>query len=108
MELSSVTPWWVLNMRLNLRMSVKSDLPQPGQVTPLSRMKATSSSLVMASMFTSSVLPFSAHQFSMSLSARWRILHALQSISGSLKVETWPEATHTSGFMRMAASSPTL
>ena len=88
-------------------MSVKSALPQPGQVTPLSRMKATSSSLVMASTFTSS-RPFSAHQPSMSLSARWRILQALQSMRGSLKVDTWPEATHTSGFMRMAASRPTL
>ena len=107
MEESSVTPWWVLNIRLNLRMSVKSDLPQPGQVTPLSRIKATRSSLVIASTFTS-VRFCSSHQLSTSLSARWRILQALQSISGSLKVVTWPEATHTSGFIRIAASSPTL
>ena len=53
LAVSSVTPWWVLNIRLNLRMSVKSLLPQPGQGTWLSRMNATSSSWVMASTFTS-------------------------------------------------------
>ena len=35
---SSVTPWKVLNIRLNLRMSVKSLLPQPGQGMLCSRM----------------------------------------------------------------------
>ena len=54
---SSVTPWWVLNIRLNFRMSVKSCLPQPGQGTSFSRMKFTRSSWVMASTFTSR--PFS-------------------------------------------------
>ena len=104
---SSVTPWWVLNMRLNLRISVKSLLPQPGQGICCARMKATISSLVMASTFTSG-MGFSASQPSMSLSARWRILQDLQSMSGSLNVVTWPEATQTCGFMRMAESSPTL
>ena len=45
---------------------------------------------------------------SISLSARKRALQALQSISGSLKPPTWPEATHTSRFIRMAQSRPVL
>ena len=88
-------------------MSVKSDFPQPGQGILCSRMKATISSLVIASTFAPST-GLSLSQSSMSLSALWRILQALQSMSGSLKVVTWPEATQTWGFMRMAESSPTL
>ena len=36
LALSSVTPWKVLNIRLNLRMEVKSDLPHTGQTMPFS------------------------------------------------------------------------
>ena len=35
-------------------------------------------------------------------------LQALQSMSGSLKLTTCPLATHTSGFIRIAQSTPTL
>ena len=42
------------------------------------------------------------------LSALWRVLHSLQSISGSEKPPTWPEATQTWGFIKMALSKPTL
>jgi len=52
--------------------------------------------------------PFSWHQSSMSLSARKRSLHSLQSIRGSEKPARWPLATQVWGFMRMAASCPTL
>ena len=48
------------------------------------------------------------YQSSITLSARNRSLHSLQSIRGSEKPPTWPEATHTWGFIKMAASSPTL
>ena len=44
----------------------------------------------------------------MSLSARWRLLQARQSSSGSEKLDTWPVVTQVWGFIRMAASSPTL
>ncbi len=36
---------------------------------------------------------------------RWQFRH---STSGSVKPSTWPLATHTSGFIRMAASSPSM
>ena len=35
-------------------------------------------------------------------------LHFLQSINGSAKEATWPDATQTFGFIIIAASSPTL
>ena len=61
-------------------------------------------SKVMAS--TSTPLPCSHSE--MSLSARWRLLQARQSSSGSEKLDTWPVVTQVWGFIRMAASSPTL
>src|SRR5205085_1508071 len=70
---------YVLNMRLNWRASVKLSLaPQLGHVWGSS-----------------------------SLSSRKRWRHALQSTSGSVKFRRWPDASHTAGGDRMAASSPT-
>ncbi len=75
----SITPAWVLNIRLNARASVNVPcLPQLGQV------------------FGSS-----------SLSTRNRSLHSLQSTSGSVKLARCPEASHTGGGDRIDASSPT-
>ena len=73
-----------------------------------SSMKAFICSWLMASTLWPRSKPFSWHQSSMTLSARNRSLHSLQSISGSENPPTWPEATHTWGFIRMAASRPTL
>ena len=102
---SSVTPIWVLNIRLNLRMAVKLCLPQLGQTTSSwLAMKASISSKLMASTLT--LLPDSAA--SMSLSARCRAPQPLQSTSGSEKLPTWPVVTQVWGFMMMAASRPTL
>ena len=61
-----------------------------------------------ASMGLGSSTPFSWHQSSISLSARKRSLHSLQSMRGSEKPPKWPLATQVWGFMRMAASRPTL
>ena len=100
-----MTPMAVLNIRLNLRMGVKSCLPQTGQTTSgWVAMNSSISSKVMAS--TSTPLPCSHSE--MSLSARWRLLQARQSSSGSEKLDTWPVVTQVWGFIRMAASSPTL
>ena len=41
------------------------------------------------------------------LSSRQRWWHFMQSTSGSVKVARWPEAAHTAGGDRMAASRPT-
>ena len=41
------------------------------------------------------------------LSSRQRSWQLRQSTSGSVKVARWPEAAHTAGGDRMAASSPT-
>ena len=71
-------------------------------------MKSFISAWEKASMGFSSSTPFSPAQSSMSLSARKRSLHSLQSIRGSEKPPRWPEATQVWGFMRMAASRPTL
>jgi hypothetical protein len=35
----------------------------------------------------------------------WQVAHSTR---GSEKLSTWPEATHTSGFMMIAASRPTM
>ena len=95
----------VLNIRLNLRMGVKSCLPHTGQTTSgWLAMKASISSKVMASTST----PWPCSQSAISLSARWRLLQARQSSSGSEKLATWPVVTQVCGFIRMAASSPTL
>ena len=50
---------------------------------------------------------FSAQKSSISLSARKRSLHFLQSISGSEKPARCPEATQVCGFIRIAQSTPT-
>ena len=105
---SSVTPWKVLNIRLNWRMSVQLNLPQVGQQMLCSSTKAFISAWLIASTLWPRSKLFSWHQSSMTLSARKRSLHSLQSIRGSEKPPTWPEATHTWGFIRMAASRPTL
>ena len=42
------------------------------------------------------------------LSARYLILHDLQSTSGSEKFATCPDASHTRGCIKIAASSPTI
>ena len=103
---SSVTPWYVLNIMLNFLMSVKSDFPQEGHGILLSRIYFEISSFEKAS--TCMDIPFSRLYSSTSLSALWRILHDLQSMSGSLKLTTWPDATQTCAFMSMAESRPTL
>ena len=105
---SSVTPWKVLNIRLNCRMSVKLCLPQLGQGMLWDSMKSFISSWEKASMGLPRSTPLSPAQSSISLSARKRSLHSLQSIRGSEKPPRCPEATQVWGFMRMAASSPTL
>ena len=57
-----------------------------------------------ASMGLGSSKPLVWHHSSISLSARKRSLHSLQSIKGSEKPARWPLATQVWGFMRMAAS----
>ncbi len=75
----STGPAWVLNIRLKLRASVKeSRSPQFGQVCGSS-----------------------------SLSRRNRSLQFLQSTSGSVKFARWPDASHTAGGDKIAASRPT-
>ncbi len=73
----------VVNMRLNLRASVSWAAPQSGHL--------------WAFMFSSGIW-----------SARNRCLQFLQSMSGSVKFSTCPEASHTRGCIMMAASSPTM
>ena len=51
--------------------------------------------------------PCSCAHSSISLSALCLVLHSLQSISGSENPPTCPDATHVSGFINIAASSPT-
>src|ERR1700730_14559688 len=71
---SSTGPTWVLNIRLKLRASVKVSFePQLGHAPD-----------------------------SGSWSARNRSLQLRQSTSGSVKVATWPLASHTFGAMRIA------
>ena len=41
-------------------------------------------------------------------SARKRFLQFRQSTSGSVKPATWPDASHTRGCIRIAASSPSM
>ena len=79
---SSTGPMWVLNIRLNCRGSVSCP-PHSGH----SRL---------------------AHSSSGMASVRKRCLHFLQSTSGSWKFSTCPEASHTRGCIRMAASRPTM
>ena len=98
-----MTPMAVLNIRLNLRMGVKSCLPHTGQTTcSCSAMNLSISSKLMASTLTS------GNSSEISLSARWRALQARQSSSGSEKLATWPVVTQVWGFIKMAASRPTL
>ena len=47
-------------------------------------------------------------QVSSTWSARKRCLQFLQSTMGSVKWPTWPLATQARGFIRMAASKPTI
>jgi hypothetical protein len=75
----SIGPANVLNMRLNWRASVKEPVaPQLGQVS-----------------------------LSSSWSSRWRSWQLRHSTSGSVKFRRCPEASHTAGGDRMAASRPT-
>ena len=104
--LSSVTPWNVLNIKLNLRMLVKFVFPQFGQGILLSSINFTICSSVQPSAIMSCL--FSCAHSSISLSALCLVLHSLQSISGSENPDTCPDATHVSGFIRIAASSPTI
>ena len=100
-----MTPIWVLNIRLNFRMGVKLCLPQLGHTTSsCSAINLSISSKLIASTLT--LLPDS--QASMSLSARCREPQPLQSTRGSEKLPTCPVVTQVVGFMRMAASRPTL
>ena len=89
-------------------MSVKLCLPQVGQGMLCSSTKSFISLWEKASMGLLSSKPFSAHQSSMSLSARKRSWHSRQSIRGSEKPLRWPLATQVWGFIRIAASRPTL
>jgi hypothetical protein len=74
----------VLNIRLNCRGSVSwHSVCSPGRL-----------------------LGFRGHCASAILSARKRALQALQSTSGSENPLTWPDASHTLGCIRIAASSP--
>ena len=50
----------------------------------------------------------SGSKASIRLSARKRILHSRQSSIGSEKLETWPLASQTRGFIRMSASTSKL
>ena len=84
-------------------MPVNSFLPQTGQTMSCSAMKLSSSWFVQPSPVSSPLV-----KSSISLSARKRALQARQSISGSLKPPTWPDATHTSRFIRIAQSRPVL
>ncbi len=81
---SSVTPWKVLNIRLNWRMSVKLCLPQVGQgmLCSVDELHLVLGEGVHGLRQRYLVLP---QQSSMSLSARKRSLHSRQSISGSEK-----------------------
>ena len=79
-----------------------------GQGMLCSSMKSFISCWVKASMGLGSSTLSCWHQSSMSLSARKRSLHSRQSIRGSEKPARWPLATQVWGFMRMAASRPTL
>ena len=94
-------PWNVLNIKLNCLISVKFFLPHFGQTILFSSIVLINSSLLIppASIFrTSSII----------LSALKRDLHSLQSISGSENVLICPDASHVFGFIKIAASSPTL
>ena len=103
---SSVTPWNVLNIKLNLRIPVKLCFPQFGQFISWSSMNLIISSSDQPSAIKS--WPFLVAHSSINLSALCLVLHSLQSISGSLKPPTCPVATHVSGFINIAASNPTL
>ena len=92
---SSVTPWKVLNIRLNWRMSVQLWPPQEGQGMLCSSTNSFISAWLRASTDLPRSKPLAWHQSSMTLSARKRSLHSLQSMRGSEKPPTWPEATHT-------------
>ena len=71
-------------------------------------MKSFISAWEKASKGFSNVTPCSPAQSSMSLSARKRSLHSRQSIKGSAKPPRWPDACQVCGFIRIAASNPTL
>ncbi len=76
----------VLNVRLNSRGSVRSHVEcSPG-----------------------ALLGFWAQRASASLSARKRALQVRQSTSGSVNPLTCPEASHTRGCIRIAASIPSM
>ncbi len=84
----STGPIDVLNIRLNCRGSVHSPVrPHEGHCTAaMSAVPACSCSVS-------------------SRKRRWQLRH---STSGSVKFSTCPEASHTRGCIRMAASSPSM
>ena len=65
---SSVTPWKVLNIRLNFLTPVKSELPQIGHGISFSLIYSSICSFVQPAMLR--VIPFLAFQFSIRSSAR--------------------------------------
>ncbi len=52
--------------------------------------------------------PFLASNASSRWSWRWRLWHWVHSTSGSVKVSTWPEASHTARGRMMEESRPTM
>ena len=97
----SVTPICVSNNKLNCLIFVKSDAPHFGHLILFSLINSSNFSLDHPS-----PVSFPSVNSSINLSARALDLHFLQSIKGSEKLDTCPLATQTSGFIRIAASSP--
>ena len=83
-------------------MSVKLDFPHFGHGSLFSLMYETLSSFVRESP------KFELVKSLIKLSARYLVLHSLQSINGSLNVLKWPLASHVLGFINIALSKPTL
>ena len=71
-----------------------------------SLIKLINSSSVIPSAIMS--FPCSCAHSSINLSALCLVLHSLQSINGSEKPPTCPDATQVSGFIKIAASNPTI
>src|SRR5687768_1288803 len=91
---SCVGPRWVESRPENCLGSVKVPLlPQLGQLR-------SARPLVGA-------WPFFSSYASSRWSARHRLWQEVHSVSGSVKVATWPEATHTSGARITDESIPT-
>ena len=85
---ASIGPAWVLNIRLKLRGSPSSCLPQSGHWMVPSASSAPSCTL-------------------RSVSSRWRVWQLAHSTSGSAKFSRWPDASQTSVGPSSACSMPT-